>query len=87
MRQALSYSESVRVMRDAVKVGEINSAIKSLDLLKDRLPKEKQTIALQLISRHNQLKKNDQLGIESPLILYPQKNKLTFDLSQFLLEL
>ncbi len=87
MAASMDISESVRVMREAVKVGEVNSAIKSLDLLKDRLPKEKQTIALQLISRHNQLKKNDQLGIESPLILYPQKNKLTFDLSQFLLEL
>lgn len=87
MAASMDISESVKVMRNAVKVGEIDSAIKSLDLLKDRLSKEKQTIALQLISRHNQLKKNDQLGIESPLILYPQKNKLTFDLSQFLLEL
>lgn len=84
MAKTVDLSESIGLIKAAVKKAQMNDAMASLELLQDRLSKAQQTEVIQLIARHNELKKVDRMGTESPLILYSQKNKLSFDLLQLL---
>ena len=84
MAKTVDLSQSIGLIKAAVKKAQMNDAMASLELLQDRLSKAQQTEVIQLIARHNELKKVDRMGTESPLILYSQKNKLSFDLLQLL---
>ncbi len=81
---SFDLGDSVEIIRDAITQGKMNDATKSLELIQGKFSNDLKNEALQLISRHNELSNIEMMGIESPLILYPQKNKLSFDLLQFL---
>ncbi len=82
--QSTNLSETVSTIKEAIEKAKMNQAIKILELIKGKLSADRQNAASQLIARHNDLMRMESMGMESSLILFPQKNKLRFDLLQFL---
>ncbi len=81
---SFDLGESVEIIRDAIVQGKMEAATKSLELIQGKFSNDLKNEARQLISRYHELSNTEMMGIESPLILYPQKNKLSFDLLRFL---
>ncbi len=84
LAQSSDLGKSVEAIKEAVEQARMNDAIQSLELIKGQLPSELQSEAIQFVFRHNELTKMENMGTESSLLLFPQKNKLSFDLLQFL---
>lgn len=84
LAQSADLGDVVKKIRAAIEDAELNDAMKSLELIKNQLPKELHNEAIQLVSRYHDLSRSEMMGTESSLLLFPQKNKLTFDLLAFL---
>lgn len=81
---SFDLGESVEIIRDAIVQGKMEESIKSLELIQRKFSNDLKNEALQLISRYHELSSTEMIGIESPLMLYPQKNKHSFNLLRFL---
>ena len=84
LAQSGDLGQSVQAIKEAIEKARMDDAILSLELIKGQLPTDLQNEAIQFISRHNELTKIENMGTESSLLLFPQKNKLSFDLLKFL---
>ena len=84
LAQSADLSKVVSLIKNSVESAQMNDAMQSLSLVKGQLAAEFQNEASQLIARHHELKQKETMGTESSLFLYPQKNKLMYDLLQFL---
>ncbi len=62
----------------------LGRAIDNLEIIVEKFPQDTKANLKTLISRYWELKKIEDLGIESSLTLWPKKNKLVFDLIETL---
>lgn len=68
------------MIKEYIENDKLNRAIKSLKVVQKGLPKAVQNEISQLISIHNDITQKERMGTESELILYPMRNKLSFEI-------
>lgn len=84
--KSLDVKESIGNIIELIKKAELKEALNNLELIQQSLPKTDQSSVETFISRFNEIKRIELMGTESSLILWPQKNKLIFDLLNWLNE-
>ena len=83
----IDVSEIIPEVIKDIQDAEFKKAFEKLDVIQNRLPGKKQMEVNAFIIRFHDIQKQEMLGTESELILYPRRNKLMLDVMEYLKEI